>query len=268
MGEWRFEGPAVMIDTVLFDIGGTLITQTKSPARALLDAQYILERLQEYGISTNMTASEMANLIFTESENYKHLGERTLVELSPSDVWNNHILKDCLGGRTIPEHLAEEFSFCHDFLRLDNRPREGLDETLSELKAMGMRIGIITNTISRTFADHIIREYGVSDYFEILVKSCEFGIRKPDRRIFDHAMSLIGTTKDRTCYVGDTISRDVLGSRNAGLAMCIRIINPSIAHRDAAFNENDAPKADYDIEKLTQIPQIIRVFNGKAKEKA
>lgn len=254
-----------MIDTVLFDIGGTLITQTRNPERAILDAQYIIKRLAECGIDLNTDAKTLAEELLQSSEQYKHLGERTLKELSPTQIWNDHLLKERLNGRTIDACIAEEFSFCHDFLRLDNRPREGLLQSLTELKAMGLKIGIITNTISTTFADHILKQCGVYEFFPVIVKSCEFGMRKPDKRIFEHTMSLIGTTKDKTCYVGDTISRDVLGSQNAGLAMCIRIINPSIAHRDLAYRDESAPKADYDIEKLTEIPEIIRKYNCKIR---
>lgn len=254
-----------MIDTVLFDIGGTLITQTRNPQRAILDAQYIITRLAECGIDLNVDAKTLAEELQQTSEQYKHLGERTLKELSTTQIWNAYLLKDRLAGRTIDACIAEEFSFCHDFLRLDNRPREGLLETLTELKAMGLKIGIITNTISTTFANHILKQCGVYEFFPVIVKSCEFGYRKPDRKIFEYTMSLIGTTKDRTCYVGDTISRDVLGSRNADLAMCIRIINPSIAHRDAAFKDENAPKADFDIEKLIQIPAIIREYNCRTR---
>ncbi len=256
-----------MIDTILFDIGGTLITQTRNPSMAVLDAQFIIERLKEYGIDLTCDAKTLSEEILATSEEYKHRGERTMVELSPFEIWNEHLLKTRLKGQTIPACVAEEFSFCHDFLRLDNRPREGLLETLAELEAMGMKLGVITNTISKTFADHILKQYAVHRFFHVIVKSCEYGIRKPDRRIFDHTIRLIGSTNDKTCYVGDTISRDVLGSRNADLAMCIRILNPSVAHRDTAFMGSDSPKADYEIDKLTQIPQIIRQFNGTHKER-
>ena len=70
-----------------------------------------------------------------------------------------------------------------------------------------------------------------------------------------------------TGYVGDTISRDVLGSRNAGLGLCVRIDNPSIAHRDAAFQGPDAPKADYVIKELDELPSILSEINGKTPDK-
>ena len=73
----------------------------------------------------------------------------------------------------------------------------------------------------------------------------------------------MGVTAAETGYVGDTISRDVLGSRNAGLGLCVRIENPSIAHRDAAFRGPDAPHADYVIRELGELPGILAAVNGR-----
>ena len=43
--------------------------------------------------------------------------------------------------------------------------------------------------------------------------------------------------------------------------MCIQIRNPSVAHRDKDFQGPGAPKADYIIDSLTEIPGIIREHN-------
>ena len=42
----------------------------------------------------------------------------------------------------------------------------------------------------------------------------------------------------------------VIESRNAELAMVIKIRNKSIFYRDKAFQGNDAPQADFDIDNL------------------
>ena len=254
-----------MIDTVLFDIGGTLITQTHNPRRALVNARFFREVLSEQGIQVDMTDEEFAKYIHDGGEAYKHRGEDSKTELKPVQIWKDYILKslDIPEGKIAP--IAELLSFCNDYVRLENTARPGMKEMLEDLKAMGMKIGVITNTISMSFADHILKETNVSEYFQDIVKSCETGIRKPDKRIFGIAMERIGATKETTCYVGDTISRDVLGSRNAGLAMCILIRNPSVAHRDKDFQGPDAPKPDYIIDSLTEIPEIIRRYN-RAKQ--
>ena len=250
-----------MIDTVLFDIGGTLIQQLHSDDRTLLYSNYVKHLLSEHGIAVTESDAAFYERLRTNAEVYKHLGETTFRELDQCVIWRDYILKDYPISEESIRLIAENLCFTFDYIRKDNRARTNLKETLEQLKRMDMKMGIITNTMSKTFADHILREFGVSDYFQVIVKSCEFGIRKPHPAIFEHAMDLIGSTKDTTCYVGDTISRDVIGSRNAELAMSIKIINKSIFHRDRAFQGADAPKADFEIEDLIEIPKIIETFN-------
>ena len=97
---------------------------------------------------------------------------------------------------------------------------------------------------------------------ECIVMSSSVGIRKPDPRIFEIALKELDVTAAETGYVGDTISRDVLGSRNAGLGLCVRIDNPAIAHRDAAFQGLDAPRADYVIRELNELVPLLSQING------
>ena len=53
--------------------------------------------------------------------------------------------------------------------------------------------------------------------FDVIVYSGELGIHKPDRRIFDHATSLLNVLNDQCVYVGDNPESDVLGALNAGM---------------------------------------------------
>ncbi len=127
---------------------------------------------------------------------------------------------------------------------------------------MGIRMGVVSNIISTSLVPHMLNEYGISAYMECIVMSSSVGIRKPDPRIFDTALKAMGVSAAETGYVGDTISRDVLGARNAHLGLAVQIKNPSIAHRDAGFQGADAPRADYVIEELYELPGIMRRVNG------
>lgn len=54
-----------------------------------------------------------------------------------------------------------------------------------------------------------------SQELDVIVTSVEFGIKKPDRRIFEHAASLLGV-KTRDCiYVGDDPGEDYGGAIGA-----------------------------------------------------
>ena len=250
-----------MIDTVLFDVGGTLITQTHTPERTISYARYIITRLAEHGMKLPLSPEELVPYMRGRVESYKVWALENGHELEPLRIWNEFVFGEFAFGEEKLSPIAEEFSFCYDYIRLDNRPREGLAFTLQALKDMGMKIGIITNTFSGTFADHILKENGVLDYFPVIVKSCESGYRKPDARLFQLALDRIGSKKETTCYVGDTISRDVIGSRNAGLALCIKIDNPSISYRDAVYQKQGSPRADFEIQRLDEIPDLIGKLN-------
>jgi putative hydrolase of the HAD superfamily len=64
-------------------------------------------------------------------------------------------------------------------------------------------------------------------------------------------------------YVGDTISRDVLGARNAGLAMNIRINSDLTEMSDYNIKPSDTD-ADYVIKNLIEVYEILENYNKKA----
>ena len=256
-----------MIRALLFDLGGTLHTVRHSEETRRTFCTRLLQMLEERGIVLPLSPEALGSRLSVNAEEYKHWSEQSLRELPQPEIWADWYLRD-LGVR--PEQLApfaEELSFFYDRERVINTPRPHLKETMEELHAMGIRLGIISNIISTTLVPFVLEEYGIAELMECTVMSSAEGVRKPDARIFEIAMRKMGLTAAETGYVGDTISRDVLGSRNAGLGLVIRIDNPSIAHRDAAFiGQPDAPKEDFLIRELDELPAIIRKVNGISPE--
>ena len=252
-----------MISTLLFDLGGTLHDVRGTQESRLRFAEHLIRRLSQYGIRLDTDAESLASVLRVNAEAYKHRGELDHTELSQPDIWNDWYLKDWSIGRERLEEIAEELSFLYDYERVENMRKKNLRETVEKLHEMGIRMGIVSNIISTSLVPHVLNEYGIAQYMECVVMSSSTGIRKPDPRIFEIAMRQMGIEPKETGYVGDTISRDVLGAKNAGLALSIQIENPSIAHRDVAFHGADAPKPDYLIRELDEIPEIICRINHK-----
>ncbi len=250
-----------MIQAVLFDIGGTLHTVRNSPALAAAFAVRLIDRLAVYGIEIPSPPEEFVRTLHANAEAYKSWSEQTLAELPAARIWNEYYLAPYNIGEERLAPIAEELSFLYDYERVCNLRRPGLTETLKELDAMGLRLGVVSNIISTSFVPHILREYGVDHMMQCVVMSSAAGIRKPDARIFEIAMRELGVSPDATAYVGDTLSRDVLGARNAGLALMIQIENPAIAHRDEKYLERGL-EPDYFIRELLEVPEIIRAYNG------
>lgn len=250
-----------MIKAVLFDVGGTLLTIENNEKLRTAFAERLSRRLEDYGIFLNTPYEKLGKMLHENAEAYKHFSEETKREWPMLQIWSEYYLKDF----DVPEEklapIVEELSFLYDYERVKLIRRPNLNECLDSLALMGIRLGVISNVISTTFTPHILKEYGIDHYMECVLLSSETGVRKPDAAIFNIALTKLGLKAEEMCYVGDTISRDVLGSRNAGLGLCIQIKNPAIAHRDALFQGADAPKPDYLIDDLSEIAGIIRKVN-------
>ena len=249
-----------MIKAVLFDIGGTLHTVTNNVELRTKFAQRLIDRLEVYDIRINLPPDDLGSLLHKNAEAYKHRSEENRCELPAARIWNEYYLAQFEIGEARLAPIAEELSFLYDYERVCNIRRPNVNRTMKELREMGIRLGVISNIISSSFVPHILKEYNIDQYMECVILSSETGFRKPDARIFDLALTKLGLPAGEAAYVGDTISRDVMGARNANLAMMIQIKNPAIAHRDAAFREN-APEPDFLIEQLHEIPRIISAYN-------
>lgn len=249
-----------MIQAVLFDLGGTLHTSDSPAGWDVRYAARLLERLADYGIRLELSPDALALLLKTNCEAYKHHTEQILRELPAAEIWSDYYLRGLGVSRETLEPIAEELSFRYDYDRTRVLRRPHLKQTIDALRDMGIRMGLISNIISTSVAPHFLAEYGIEDAMECVVLSSVTGIRKPDPEIFRVAERAMNLKPEQLAYVGDTLSRDVRGVRNAGWRCMIQIRNPAIAHRDRGL-ENSGLVPDYLIDDLAEIPAIIQKEN-------
>jgi len=243
-----------MIQAVLFDLGGTLHTTSYSRERELWFARRLLERLEDYGITLPGGPETLACRLRENGEVYKRAVEETRRELPPAQIWSQYYLRDYY---ILPERLApmaEELSFLYDYERPMVMRRPHLTETMEALRAMGLRLGVISNIISLSVVPHFLTEYGLDRFMDCVLTSSATGIRKPSPDIFRIAERQLDLSPENLAYVGDTINRDVRGVRAAGWRLAIQIPAASSAHRDAGLEHI---KPDYRITDLSEIPSII-----------
>jgi 2-haloacid dehalogenase len=87
-------------------------------------------------------------------------------------------------------------------------------------------------------------------FFEKVFVSQEIGYNKPSKDYFERAFAQIeGFDRSKAIIVGDSLSSDILGGNNAGIATCW--VNPTHAPR------KDGIRVDYEIEALHQLPQLL-----------
>lgn len=106
-------------------------------------------------------------------------------------------------------------------------------DTLHTLHKRGIRLGLISNSHRPlgSFGTH----FNLDGLFSVTVSSAEFGVMKPDPRIFEEALGQMRVRADEAVMVGDSFSHDVAGARGVGMhgvlldrARRARDIDPSV----------------------------------------
>ena len=99
-------------------------------------------------------------------------------------------------------------------------PLDGARELLDSLLANGVKMGIITNGFTELQKIRL-EKTEFSHYFELITISEQVGVAKPDKRIFEHTFSQMGSVDlSKVLMVGDNPDSDVLGGMNAGVDTC------------------------------------------------
>ena len=194
-------------DVVLIDIDDTLFDFRQSSFEALERAfarrgvSFTWEDMPVYEVYNDRLwrAFERGEipkpLIFTERFRL-YFAERRL-EIDPEAFNHDYLL-----------YLAEGYAFmphCRELL-------EALHEKC--------RVYVVTN--GDTFAQESrIARSGLAHLFDGVFISEQLGCRKPEKVFFDRVFSIIGDElRSRTILVGDSLSSDMQGGRNAGIATC------------------------------------------------
>jgi len=191
-------------DTIIFDVGGTLL------------GFHEREPFQEFLAGVGLPASDedtrdvhrrFVSVVVAARDSAEGLGanERPLY-----DWWRDIFVQ------TWPDRpdLAEEM---YRWFRANRFDRTFADvvPALEALRGLGMPLGILSNF--GTGLEDLLRDRGLRDYFGFTVVSALVGAAKPDPAIFDHAVTAAGQPRHRLLYVGDHFGDDVAGARAAGL---------------------------------------------------
>ena len=132
-----------------------------------------------------------------------------------------------------------------------------ITETLTSLKKLGLKLGIVSNTfVNAGSLDKHLRQLGLLDFFGVRLYSCDFEFRKPDTRIFKIAAERIGEIPENILFVGDHIDKDIKAAARAGMQAILKV---------ASANTKKIPKAVRKIERLSELPAFIERINTEVR---
>ena len=230
-----------MIDTVLFDMGGTLEDIHVDDESRHASIQGVLDILHAHGIDPDKDFETAASAINAGWERYGAYRDPRQRELKPEEIWGSFVLTDFGLDEESVRSYAEELAHMWEVTHYHRALRPHVREMLEGLKDLGMKLGVISNTASLYQVFDILKEYG---------------IRKPDPNIFMVSLHQVQSDPAHCAYVGDTISRDVIGPIRMGFGATFHIDSYLTRLKDTHVSPD--VKATYNIQDIYEVYTILK----------
>ena len=245
-----------MIDTVLFDMGGTLEDIHVDDESRHASIQGVLDILRAHGIDPNKDFETAASAINAGWERYGAYRDPRQRELKPEEIWGSFVLTDFGLDEESVRPYAEELAHMWEVTHYHRALRPHVREMLEGLKDLGMKLGVISNTASLYQVFDILKEYGIRDYFQDVTLSSVTGYRKPNPNIFMVSLQQVQSDPSHCAYVGDTISRDVIGPIRMGFGATFHIDSYLTRLKDTHVSPD--VKATYNIQDIYEVYTILK----------
>ncbi|HEY5779320.1 MAG TPA: HAD family hydrolase [Terrimicrobiaceae bacterium] len=150
------------------------------------------------------------------------------------------MIENAEGSRDLAEAFGRE-------RRLLQRLMPDALETLTRLSAT-YALGLLTNGAPDLQREKIVAS-GLKGLFKEVVISGVYGIGKPRPEIFLHLTDRLGVPPSESVMVGNSLERDILGARNAGIT--------SIWLKVPGSEEHAAVEPEFTITGLAELPALL-----------
>lgn len=243
------------VRALIFDINGTLIDiNTDEGMEEIYRA--IGHVLTYQGIS--LRRFEVRDLYFRIMDEQRRASNEEYPEFDAVAIWREIIERYASGyTRSLPpEEIEQTPRFLAKLHRGISRRRLQLypdvKDMLDQLRPR-YRLAAVTDAQS-PYALPELHAVGLLDYFDPVIVSGDYGYRKPDARLFRHALEELHVNAEEVLYVGNDIYRDVFGAQQLGIKTVFFI----------ASNQGERYKpgiqADYLIYNFPELSQAIKHF--------
>jgi putative hydrolase of the HAD superfamily len=243
----------VTLRAVLFDYGGTLVVGRKSWDEVMPVAVHSAYRtMKRFGLALPY-------------DQYLQLNERAFQKSKALELETNRDVPDLVTYRRIIGNLFPSrtstwknriaLAAADSFWATAKKNfilRHGTKPALRELKAMKMRMAVLSNHHHPKALMEHLKELGIATYFLKVYASAKVGLRKPDPRFFAMCLASIKVPPQDAAYVGDSIEYDLKGASSAGMRT---IIISESSPSDLWGSTRDAP--DFVVHDLLEVPRII-----------
>ena len=186
------------IEAVLFDFGGVFLDSPFAAVRA-------------FGERAGIPDDGVLELVFgrydADTDHPWHRLERGEIDLASAR-------QEILDLSAAAGHRVDLFDAFAELVRAGIR--DEMVAVAREVRDAGLKSAIVTNNV-REFGESWRAMLPVAELFDVIVDSHEIGMRKPDPRIFEHALERLGGVDPGRAVFLDDFEGNVTAARRLGL---------------------------------------------------
>lgn len=130
-----------------------------------------------------------------------------------------------------------------------------VNQTLMELMKLGIKRTVISDAPKMEVWLRIV-SLGLHHYFDEIITSEDFGVKKPDPKPYRRALEVLGTKAEETLMVGDWPDRDIKGAQGVGMKTAWAKYGDTFGTKESG--------ADYVLSDIYEVVGIIKKENGYA----
>lgn len=194
------------VDTLFLDAGGVLVHPSWTRFSAVL---------ARHGVHVPAAA-----LAHAEPRATRDLDEAAIIVTSDDrrrwGLYFEYVLRQAgvpLSGGT--EAAIADIRDYHHRENLWEHVADDVVPALAEFRRRGLKLVVVSNANGRL--RYLFDRLDLTRWFDLALDSHEWGVEKPDPRLFHIALERSGAAADRTVHVGDLYHVDIVGARAAGL---------------------------------------------------
>lgn len=227
-----------MFTTILWDVDGTLLDFLSAEKAAIKT----LFREFHFGECTDEMISR-----------YSAINKKYWERLERGEITKPEVLlgrfREFFEAEGIDSSIASEFNEKYQLSLGDTITY--CDDSIHIIKDLQGKVKqyVVSNGTVKAQSKKL-RLSGIGELMDGIFLSEQLGAEKPNILFFDQVFASIGSVdKAQVIIVGDSLTSDIQGGKNAGIATCW--YNPKKAVAAAEF------KADYEIEDLHEIYELL-----------
>jgi len=137
-------------------------------------------------------------------------------KISQKDLRRERFQRTLSDYNIIDPILAEKIG--EDYVDICPKKNKLFPYTIEVLEYLSEKynLHIITNGFEKV--QHLKLKYSnLEKYFDKIITSEQIGVKKPNPKIFEFALSNAKTTEEESIYIGDDLEVDIVGSQSCGI---------------------------------------------------